>query len=473
MTEASYSQGIAQTFPLAAVWDAERGLALGIQPQMMVSDMRLGSDPVQGRMVFATVKRVIDPGETETAEFVAMAFEPTFGWQDALEAYYRAYPEWFAPREGTDPQLWGTGGYLRSDGSDLCLEEARRFAFGWDWGYAPYRFTGDWYAHEEYYDGEYGPLDEWHEKLRHEDEVEGRAAVALNYIIPQFVNVKLAEEHFPDAFLFDAQGNRTGRAGDFVKRDEIITGGWYWGNSIQEHSLQSLREIAEKRGAEGISFDNATGTGMRYGPGPSNSPGRAFTGGANGAVWAAEGINYGGHMDFVHTLSNGEHRLMVAANGPQCLLTCFRTDVAMHEASPYYGTERLQAMRRLCGHKPIVLWEDHPESDLKWEHQIYHYRGESDFLQRACCFVVKCEDTVVSGASSFVDSDRYAECQVTTAPQFRRKGYARAVSAAYIARCNELGKEVPWDAANEASVNLGRSLGYRDVTEYTVLELLP
>ena len=367
VTEAAYSQGIAKTFPLAAVWDAERGLALGIQPQMMVSDMRLGSDPVQGRMVFATVKLVRDPGGPEAAEFVAVGFAPTFGWQDALEAYYRAYPEWFAPREGTDPQLWGTGGYLRSDGSDLSLEEARRFAFGWDWGYAPYRFTGDWYAHEEYYDGEYGPLDEWHEKLRHEDEVEGRAAVALNYIIPQFVNVKLAEEHFPDAFLFDAQGNRTGRAGDFVKRDEIITGGWYWGNSIQEHSLQSLREIAEKRGAEGISFDNATGTGMRYGPGPSNSPGRAFTGGANGAVWAAEGINYGGHMDFVHTLSNGEHRLMVAANGPQCLLTCFRTDVAMHEASPYYGTERLQAMRRLCGHKPIVLWEDHPESDLKWE----------------------------------------------------------------------------------------------------------
>ncbi len=118
---------------------------------------------------------------------------------------------------------------------------------------------------------------------------------------------------------------------------------------------------------------------------------------------------------------------------------------------------------------------DYPrlESDLKWEHQIYHYRGESDFLQRACCFVVKCEDTVVSGASSFVDSDRYAECQVTTAPEFRRKGYARAVSAAYISRCNELGKEVPWDAANEASVNLGKSLGYRDVTEYTVLELLP
>lgn len=119
--------------------------------------------------------------------------------------------------------------------------------------------------------------------------------------------------------------------------------------------------------------------------------------------------------------------------------------------------------------------EDYPrlENDLKWEHQIYHYGGESDFLQRASCFVVKSEDMVVSGASSFVDSDRYTECQVTTAPQFRRKGYARAVSAAYIARCNELGKEVPWDAANEASVNLGRSLGYRDVTEYTVLELLP
>jgi len=363
----AYSNGIDQVFPMCCAWDGERGLALGLQPQSMISDMSLGSDPGAESPLFAAVKLVIDPGETESVGFVAYAFEPRFGWRDALERYYRLYPEWFSPAEGTDPQLWGTGGYLRSGGSRLAWEEARRFRFGWDWGYAPYRITGDWYAHAEHYDGAYGDLDDWHEKMRHEDEVEGRVAVALNYIIPQFINVELAREHFPDALLRDQNGNLIASEGSWVKQDETITGGWYWGNSAMEHSLASLRELAEQRRVEGISFDNATGGGMRYGPGPANSPGRAFTPGQDGPVWAVEGISYAGHMDFVHTLSNGEHRLMVAANGPRCLLTAFRTDVAMHEAAPYYETGTLEAMRRLLGHKPLICWEDHPENELDWE----------------------------------------------------------------------------------------------------------
>ncbi len=231
VTAPAYSNGIDQVFPMCCAWDAQRGLALGLQPQSMISDMSLGSDPGAESPLFASVKLVIDPGESESVGFVAYPFEPRFGWRDALERYYRLYPEWFAPREGTDPQLWGTGGYLRSGGSRLCWEEARRFRFGWDWGYAPYRITGDWYAHAEYYDGAYGDLDEWHEQMRHEDEVEGRVAVALNYVIPQFINVDLAREHFPDALLRDQNGNVIAREGSWVKRDETITGGWYWGNS--------------------------------------------------------------------------------------------------------------------------------------------------------------------------------------------------------------------------------------------------
>lgn len=363
----AYSSGISKVFPMACAYDSARGLALGLQPQMMVSAISLGADPASPCPLFVWVRLVVDAGEAESVGFVVYPFTPRFGWRDALERYYRLYPEWFTPREGTDPQLWGTGGYLGSGGSPLCWEEARRFRFGWDWGYAPYRFTGDWYAHPEYYDGAFGDLDAWHEKMRREVEVEGRAAVALSYIIPQFVNADLAREHFPDALPRDASGRVVVSEGSWVKQDEVITPGYIWGTSMQELSLRGLTELAEKRGAEGISFDNAAGTGMRYGPGPENSPGRAFTPGANGAVWAAEGISYAGHMDHVHSLSNGEHRLMVAANGPRCLLTCFRTDVAMHEAAPWHDTDSLQAMRRLLGHKPIICWEDHPEKELLWE----------------------------------------------------------------------------------------------------------
>ncbi len=71
------------------------------------------------------------------------------------------------------------------------------------------------------------------------------------------------------------------------------------------------------------------------------------------------------------------------------------------------------------------------------------------------------------------DDLEHVECQVTTAPAFRRKGYGALVAATYIERCHATGKAVPWDAANEASVRLARSLGYREVHEYTIYELFP
>ena len=116
---------------------------------------------------------------------------------------------------------------------------------------------------------------------------------------------------------------------------------------------------------------------------------------------------------------------------------------------------------------------EHVERDLGWEHHKYHYESPEDFLRRGNGFVITDQGRTAAGASSFVDSDTHVECQITTAPAFRRKGYGALVAAAYIERCHATGKTVPWDAAHEASVRLARSLGYRAVHEYTVYELFP
>ncbi len=360
-------QGIGSAFPMVCAYDGERGVALALQPQVLLSDMTVGSDP--GRTthaVYLSAKMVVDPGDTEAIDLVAFAFTPDFGWRNALATYYRLYSACFAPTEGISDHIYLTGGYTRAGASRLAWEECRRFGFGWDWGYAPYRFTGDWYAHEEYWDGEYGDLAEYHAQMRERYATTNRTAAGLSYVNLQFIEINLAQEHFPDALRTDARGEVLTRTGDHIKRDEQVTGAFYGGNSIAEHSLRCLTELAEERGVAGIAFDNAMGTGMRHGPGPANSPGRSYQRGPD-AVWCAEGIPAALHMDHTHTLSNGQHKLMVFANGPACYLTCFRTDGAMHEAEPYYGIKRVDAMRVMLGRKPIVCWEDHPERHLKWE----------------------------------------------------------------------------------------------------------
>ena len=76
----------------------------------------------------------------------------------------------------------------------------------------------------------------------------------------------------------------------------------------------------------------------------------------------------------------------------------------------------------------------------------------------------------MSGASSFMVSSKHSECQVTTVASERRKGYASVASAAYLRKCWD--SDTPWDAGSEASVRLAQSLGYNDVNEYSIFEVM-
>ena len=117
---------------------------------------------------------------------------------------------------------------------------------------------------------------------------------------------------------------------------------------------------------------------------------------------------------------------------------------------------------------------DYPKlhGTLGWEHQLHHYKTENDFLTNGNGFIIKSDGCIISGASSFAVSSRHSECQVTTTEAEQRKGHARIVAAAYLDRCLRRNLNAPWDAANEASVKLGQSLGFADVLEYDIYRAL-
>ena len=74
---------------------------------------------------------------------------------------------------------------------------------------------------------------------------------------------------------------------------------------------------------------------------------------------------------------------------------------------------------------------------------------------------------VVSGASTYARSRSAIEIEVDTHPAWRRRGLARACSAALILSCAARGIRASWDAHTEASLTLARQLGYALDHAYT------
>jgi GNAT superfamily N-acetyltransferase len=87
-----------------------------------------------------------------------------------------------------------------------------------------------------------------------------------------------------------------------------------------------------------------------------------------------------------------------------------------------------------------------------------------EFLEKTVSFCVKHGEKTISLASSSIPSTKLLEVQVATvdSPEYRRKGFATAVSIALIEYCLENDIEPHWEAANDTSVQLALKLGYTD-----------
>lgn len=85
-------------------------------------------------------------------------------------------------------------------------------------------------------------------------------------------------------------------------------------------------------------------------------------------------------------------------------------------------------------------------------------------------YAVLRKGALVCGASSYADWPDGLEIEIDTHPAHRRRGLARACAAAFMLDCLERGLHPSWDAANEASARLARTLGYRPAGAYPVYE---
>ncbi len=95
------------------------------------------------------------------------------------------------------------------------------------------------------------------------------------------------------------------------------------------------------------------------------------------------------------------------------------------------------------------------------------FKTFDDFSKHGLGFVVLHDGTPICGASSYTYYNNGIEIEISTVPEFRRKGLATACASRLIIECLDRNLYPSWDAANPESLALAEKLGYSFCHKYT------
>jgi hypothetical protein len=102
---------------------------------------------------------------------------------------------------------------------------------------------------------------------------------------------------------------------------------------------------------------------------------------------------------------------------------------------------------------------------------VENFENFNDFNHHAFGYVVKKNDLIVSGTSSFARYNDGLEIEIVTHEDYRNNGYATLSAAYFIHACLESSLVPHWDAANLKSKQLALKLGYTLSRSYEVYEV--
>lgn len=393
------------TFPACALYGKTSGLALGLEAHQIFSEIENGISKTTPARFYYEVKTVVDPQKTETVEFVLFAFRPDYGYRNALDIYYRIFPDVVRTTPGVDPRATEWGGATGSMG-----EPDRRACGRWVWDYAPFKACGDWYGSTDVWDKcsfeestKSQPIFKTPETYRafrkNRIEIQDKLGdVASMFYIISWCDIVLAEYRYSDAIITDPECiNRIGPG--WVHGNSTEYRMWWWNNRFAADTMRDLKKLSEELPISGFAIDCAGSAGggahaKCRNPGAENSPGRAYD---DKGIFCDESVAVAKMTDYIHSLTRGDRRMGVVMNGGVQYPLAFRTDAALFEGSPIsamMAVDELAAHRVLLGHKPmmtmydlrphdnigkLINWKDFPPAKLR---EIY--RSQWDYLLLLC-----------------------------------------------------------------------------------------
>ena len=368
-------------FPLSAAYGTESGVALGVNPNRILSAFATGAVQTPGGLFVSFATRlVVDPGQTVSLPLYAFAFRPRYGYLDAVQRVYALFPERFSMAAGVRARIIGGGGYLFSNRAarHLQIEYARRFGMGWEWAYCPAQIPGDWYADERFYDPNRGyagdrdrhanavkgSLDDYRRDMRERFQGGWPGTVLGFYMLPHAAD-EVVLKAFPDGRILDAKGQPTVVLKGWIKTDAVTRMTYPWGNAYGREVVREIRQIAEDFQPGAIAFDEAYIDNPQFGAGIEGEPAR---------TWNEEGVYAGTQVALAH-LADAIHQTRVRDctlgaifNKPFTYNTATRCDLAMHEWPPYENLDSIQPVRLMLGHKAYSWWHGAGvEKIVRWQ----------------------------------------------------------------------------------------------------------
>ncbi len=361
------------TFPLTALYDAGTGIAAGLTPDNVYSYFAGTATP---RLLTVTTHLVLDHRAEQKLNWVAIEFKPEFGWRDAIDIYYRLYPEFFRPHPGVDSRIYGLGGYMISarEQYPLQLHAARRGNLDWEWSYAAWTRAGYWYPDAgewrdgvDYYDWWSAPhqpkfctYDEYHAG-RTEQFTEGNTAAAMfYYILGKDIHETLTET-YPEALLTMPDGTLYHAPSGFysILSDQGRTRfSFPHGSGLGTYLENELRQATENYEISGFAFDMANHMHNTYSPSQLEyARGRAFD--AGGGIYTTDTVTPLAFAEFVHTLKRGDKQMGVIMNlalDRTYAPTVFAADAVMFEGGPECHWDSVMPLRLMSGAKPFSFW---------------------------------------------------------------------------------------------------------------------
>ena len=353
-----------ETFPMATAENGKSGHAVGFAPQTTLSCFSRALTPAG--LVLET-RIVVDDRRVQELDIVDYDFDPEFGWCNAVEDYQKAYLPWFVPTPGVDHRIYGVGGYLLGAhvSRPFILHSSRSTGLEWEWTYAPWLESGNWYPvgegwkndKNEYWDyyghhrGKPVTREEYHDAVKKEMFYGNKIAAMFYYILVKDIHQNVANK-YPETVqggsgLHSLPSNRGKTKSAFAP-----------GSPLFDYLKKQLRNVVDHYEVSGFSFDMANSSYHFATPSQLEyAVGRSWY--DDGRIFTSDTVAPIPFSDYIHTLKrNGKTMgtIFNAALSDFSAFTMFHCDGGIMEGSPESNLNMVLPLRLSMGRKPMSFW---------------------------------------------------------------------------------------------------------------------